>query len=251
MYLKTPRIAPLTDATSHPSSAPRCKARPFPVGRRSTFSARSLARQKRSPAFLAGEATCSRKKNDLPGREREIVILRTGFNCRSGYEWVQHVEIGKRAGITDAEIAALKKGAGANWSPADAALIRACDDLHARQFVSNETWAALRAHFSEKQCMDVVFTCGQYTQVSMMLNSFGVQLDEGQTLDPDLDIRCTASPFPLVGEGGRRRRMGVAARTLPNRVHPPRYGDTHALYPHRNTLLAEQMDLRTNLSGTP
>jgi len=34
--------------------------------------------------------------------------------------------------------------------------------------------------------LDVVFTTGQYTQVSMMLNSFGVQLDPGQTLDPDL-----------------------------------------------------------------
>ena len=34
--------------------------------------------------------------------------------------------------------------------------------------------------------MDVVFTAGQYTQVSMMLNSFGVQLDEGLELDPDL-----------------------------------------------------------------
>ena len=34
--------------------------------------------------------------------------------------------------------------------------------------------------------MDVVFTAGQYTQVSMILNSFGVQLDAGQILDPDL-----------------------------------------------------------------
>jgi hypothetical protein len=34
--------------------------------------------------------------------------------------------------------------------------------------------------------MDLVFTVGQYTQVSMILNSFGVQLDEGQSLDPDL-----------------------------------------------------------------
>ena len=50
-------------------------------------------------------------------------------------------------------------------------------------------WSALKAHFSERQCMDVVFTAGQYTQVSMMLNTFGVQLDEGQTLDPDLDMR--------------------------------------------------------------
>ena len=47
-------------------------------------------------------------------------------------------------------------------------------------------FAELSAHFTPKQCMDAVFTAGQYTQVSMFLNTFGVQLDEGQTLDPDL-----------------------------------------------------------------
>jgi hypothetical protein len=38
--------------------------------------------------------------------------------------------------------------------------------------------------------MDLVYTVGQYTQVSMLLNSFGVQLDDGLTLDPDLDGRA-------------------------------------------------------------
>ena len=33
---------------------------------------------------------------------------------------------------------------------------------------------------------DVVFTGAQYTLVSMILNSFGVQLDPGLPLDPDL-----------------------------------------------------------------
>ena len=76
--------------------------------------------------------------------------------------------------------------ADAGWSAADAALIRASDELHKDQFISDATWKALSEHFTEKQRMDVVFTTGQYTQVSMMLNSFGVQLDPGQTLDPDL-----------------------------------------------------------------
>ena len=65
-------------------------------------------------------------------------------------------------------------------------MIQATDELHHDHFVSTPTWDALRAHFSEKQAMDVVFTAGQYTQVSMLLNTFGVQLDTGQTLDPDL-----------------------------------------------------------------
>ncbi|MAK64222.1 MAG: carboxymuconolactone decarboxylase, partial [Maricaulis sp.] len=126
-------------------------------------------------------------KNDLPAREREIVILRTGFLCGSGYEWTQHVAIGQRVGLTDSEIADIKTGADApGWSTKDAALLRATDDLVRDHFISAEHWAALD-FLSEKQRMDLVFTCGQYTQVSMMLNTFGVQLDEGQTLDPDLD----------------------------------------------------------------
>jgi alkylhydroperoxidase family enzyme len=127
------------------------------------------------------------KRNDLPAREREIVILRIGFLCKSGYEWTQHVGIALRTGLTEAEIARIKKGSDTpGWSAADAALLRASDELHASQFISDATWKALGGHFTQKQCMDVVFTAGQYTQVSMMLNTFGVQLDEGQTLDPDL-----------------------------------------------------------------
>jgi hypothetical protein len=34
--------------------------------------------------------------------------------------------------------------------------------------------------------MDLVMTVAQYTQVSMMLNSFGVQLDDDLSSDPDL-----------------------------------------------------------------
>jgi alkylhydroperoxidase family enzyme len=126
------------------------------------------------------------RRNNLPAREREIVILRTGFLCKSGYEWTQHVAIAKREGLSDDEIARIKKGADAGWSAADAALIRASDELHKDQFITDATWAALGKHFDQKQCMDVVFTAGQYTQVSMFLNTFGVQLDAGQTLDPDL-----------------------------------------------------------------
>jgi alkylhydroperoxidase family enzyme len=128
------------------------------------------------------------RRNSLPAREREIVILRVGWLCRSGYEFTQHRAIGLREGLSEPEIEAIKQGAGApNWGDAERALIRATDELHADQFISDDTWAALSRQFDQKQCMDVVFTVGQYTQVSMMLNTFGVQLDEGLTLDPDFE----------------------------------------------------------------
>jgi alkylhydroperoxidase family enzyme len=138
-------------------------------------------------AFLAWGNYVLSRRNALPAREREIVILRAGFLCKSGYEWTQHVRIGLGVGLTEDECQRIKAGADApGWSPADAALLRASDELHNDHFIGDKTWAELRAHFDEKQCMDVVFTACQYTQVSMLLNTFGVQLDEGQTLDPDL-----------------------------------------------------------------
>lgn len=119
-------------------------------------------------------------KSSLPGRERELVILRIGWLCRAGYEWGQHVEIGKEAGLTDEEIRRIKVGpVHTDWSDADRALLQATDELHRDAFVSDETWTALSQHFDEHQRMDVVFAVGQYNLVSMALNTFGVQLDDG------------------------------------------------------------------------
>lgn len=183
MRLTQARIAPLSDAEFSDEQKEQLK----PFGGRILNIFRTLVRAPKAfECFNQWGGYVLSRRNDLPAREREIVILRTGFLCKSGYEWTQHVGIGKREGLSDDEIARIKKGAGAGWSAADAALLRASDELHKDQFITDATWKALSEHFSEKQRMDVVFTAGQYTQVSMMLNSFGVQLDPGQTLDPDL-----------------------------------------------------------------
>jgi 4-carboxymuconolactone decarboxylase len=116
----------------------------------------------------------------LPPRDRELLILRTGWLCRAEYEWGQHVVFGKKAGLTDAEIARIKEGPDApDWAPFDATLLRAADELPADAFISDRTWAALSERYRTEQLMDVVFAVGQYTLVSMALNTFGVQLDKG------------------------------------------------------------------------
>ncbi|WP_374659652.1 carboxymuconolactone decarboxylase family protein [Phenylobacterium sp.] len=184
MRLAKPRIAPVQDADLSDEQ----KEILAPMGDRVLNIFRTMVQApKAAKGFLAWGNYVLSKKNDLPAREREIVILRIGYLCRSGYEWTQHLPIGQRAGLTDEEVVRIKAGAdAAGWSAADQALLRAADELHHDQFITEPTWTALKTHFSDKQCMDVVFTAGQYTQVSMILNSFGVQLDAGQTLDPDL-----------------------------------------------------------------
>ncbi len=119
-------------------------------------------------------------QTSLPSRERELLILRTGWHCRSGYEFGQHRRMGREAGLTDVEIARVITGPNApDWEPFDATLLRAADELHADAFLSDATWAALGERYNQAQLMDVVFTVGQYHLVSMALNSFGVQLEAG------------------------------------------------------------------------
>lgn len=183
MRLTTPRIRPLSDAEMGPEQKDALKdfgPTVLNIFRTLAHAPKALTR------FNAWGGYVLSRRNDLPAREREIIILRVGYLCRSGYEFTQHTRIGLQEGLTADEIQRIKAGADAGWGPADAVLIRATDELHADQFITDATWAELRRHYSEKQCMDVVFTTGQYTQVSMMLNTFGVQLDAGQTLDPDL-----------------------------------------------------------------
>ena len=119
-------------------------------------------------------------KSTLAIRERELVILRIGYLCQAGYEWGQHVLIARGAGMTDAEIRSARTGPDtAGLSELDRLLLLATDELHADAHVSDATWAGLSSQLSTQQLMDLVFTVGQYNLVSMALNSFGVQLDDG------------------------------------------------------------------------
>ncbi len=119
-------------------------------------------------------------KSSLDVRERELVILRVGWLCRAEYEWGQHVIIGKGCGLSDEEIRRIQQGPDApGWDRFERALLRAADELHADAMISDATWKELAERYNTQQLIDLVFTVGQYTLVSMALNSFGVQLDEG------------------------------------------------------------------------
>jgi alkylhydroperoxidase family enzyme len=119
-------------------------------------------------------------KSTLGVRERELVILRIGFLCRAGYEWGQHVLIARQAGMSEEEIRSARTGPQTpGLAPLDRLLLQATDELHSDAHISDETWSGLSEHLTTQQMMDLVFTVGQYNLVSMALNSFGVQPDEG------------------------------------------------------------------------
>ncbi len=125
-------------------------------------------------------------KSTLPARERELVILRTGWLCEAEYEWGHHVLIGRECGLSDEEIERIADGPDAEgWSARDRALLRAADELKADSFISDSTWAEIASFYDEHQLMDLVFAVGQYNLVSMALNTLGVQAEDGMPAFPE------------------------------------------------------------------
>jgi len=116
----------------------------------------------------------------LTPRERELAILRVGWNRRADYEWGHHVAIAKSVGVTDAEILAVQQAPGAaRLSDLEVLILQAVDDVHSSAEIATDTWHALKEHYSDQQMLDLIFTIGQYNMVCVALNSIKVQLEEG------------------------------------------------------------------------
>jgi len=177
MRLDTPRLVPLAPEEIDPEL--RLGETPLNIFRTLAHHPKLLKRWLVFGNHLLAKST-------VPAREREIAILRVGWLCRAGYEWGQHVQIGRTAGLTDDEIDRIREGADAEgWSETERAVLRATDELHQDSFVSDATWSELSKHFDSQQLLDLIFTVGQYHLVSMALNSLGVQLEPGAPRMPD------------------------------------------------------------------
>jgi 4-carboxymuconolactone decarboxylase len=116
-------------------------------------------------------------------RVREILILRIGWLRRSEYEFIQHLVLGRRAGLTDEELERIPLGPDApGWSQEDADLLRAVDELHTDAFIQDATWARLSAKFDTAQLLDIIFAVGCYGMLAMVFNTARVAVEPG--LDP-------------------------------------------------------------------
>ena len=114
----------------------------------------------------------------LSARQREALLMRIGVLCRSEYEWAAHSRLGRRAGMTDADVARIVAGPeSGGGDPLEMALLRATDELYKDDRVSDDTWTALARGLDTRQLLDVLVAVGGYRATSMAINTAGVQLD--------------------------------------------------------------------------
>jgi alkylhydroperoxidase family enzyme len=127
-------------------------------------------------------------------RIRELLILRISWLRRAEYEFIQHVVLGLRAGLTETEIDRIGDGPDApGWAPIDADLLRAVDELNADACIHAATWQRLSAHFNTEQLMDIVLAVGCYEILAMVFNTFGVPFEPGVApMTPEMRARMHA-----------------------------------------------------------
>jgi 4-carboxymuconolactone decarboxylase len=125
------------------------------------------------------------RDGSLPARERELLILRTARNCRSNYEWAQHVRVASALGVPRSEIDRVAKPTVHGWGELDRALLEAADELHRDAKISDHTWRALAAVLDERCLIEITILVGHYHMVAFALNSLEVALEDGLEGLPD------------------------------------------------------------------
>jgi AhpD family alkylhydroperoxidase len=114
----------------------------------------------------------------LPRRETELTILRVAHLRQCAYEFEHHVRLGRRAGVTAADVERIKVGPDADgWTPREHALLRAIDALHHTQDIDDATWSVLRTFLSESAVIEFLLLVGHYGMLATFITTLRIQPD--------------------------------------------------------------------------
>jgi alkylhydroperoxidase family enzyme len=133
-----------------------------------------------------------RYKSRLDARLRELAILMVGYLTRAPYEWSHHIEIGRKFGVSDADIRALMDeadGRSSTLEPLAKAVLTAASEMTHGLAISDATFAQLRDSLDNESIVDLVLTIAFYNAVVRTLASLEIDVED--------DYRRYLDEFPL------------------------------------------------------
>lgn len=114
----------------------------------------------------------------LPRRETELVILRVASLRGCDYEFEHHVRLGRRAGVTAADVDRVRAGStAAGWRGDEELLMRATEELLATRDLSEATWAELQATYDERTLIELLLLVGHYDMLATTLMTLRLEPD--------------------------------------------------------------------------
>ncbi|MGH2584257.1 MAG: carboxymuconolactone decarboxylase family protein [Dehalococcoidia bacterium] len=123
-----------------------------------------------------------RSKTKLDPRLRELAILTVGRLARAPYEYVHHIAIARRAGVTQEQIEGLPV-----WerhpafSEEERSVIRYAEAVTRDVRVSDEVFGAVRALLDDERMVELTMAIAFYNMVVRFLEPMQVGLEEDAT----------------------------------------------------------------------
>lgn len=146
-----------------------------PPGREPAATMALLARQPDLLSPFLSWAAALALQGVLSHRDHELLALRAAARCGSSFEWEEHAEYARAAGLDDAEITLVAKPIdGGPWSDRERALLHAADELIEGADIGDATWTQLARHYDAPALVEILFVVGQYTMLSMVANAAGI-----------------------------------------------------------------------------
>jgi len=119
----------------------------------------------------------------LTERAREIVILELAAQRRSSFEWIAHAPVGKTAGLTDAELEAIRTRKPAPTLDATETVVReAARSLVVDRGLTDELFATAVDALGREKLMDIVAIVTYYDMVALSLAVWQPPLPAGAPL---------------------------------------------------------------------
>lgn len=122
-----------------------------------------------------GMFTAIRQQTILPGRYRELAILRVAVLNGAEYEFAAHVPFALREGCTQAQVEAVRAGPDDLAFDARDRVVLAYTEAMTREIrVGDALFAEVKGMFSERELVELTATVAGYNLVSRFLVAMGV-----------------------------------------------------------------------------
>lgn len=126
-----------------------------------------------------GHMNAVRWGTELPGRLRELVIIRVGYLLNAAYMLRQHVpKLAAADGVSEEECEALKDWRSADcFSETECAVLAYVDAVTKDAKVDDATYEAVAAHFPDRQMVEITVLIGSYNMHGRVMAALEVDLE--------------------------------------------------------------------------
>jgi alkylhydroperoxidase family enzyme len=139
---------------------------------------RALSNNPAAARAMGVQAMYLRHDSKLDPRLRELAIMMVAVTGRNPYEWVHHIDHGRKAGVSDAEVRAISSGILSIFTPLERAIVTAAREMTNTSTVADETFAVLRESLDNAEIVDLIMSIGFYCGVLRILGALQIDMDK-------------------------------------------------------------------------